>query len=289
MEKIMQSPFSFIIGFLSSLILNEFIKKVSTSILADSTIETLAAKIIIVCLGGFWIFYTIYGTISWLMFIEYSPRAAGLPPSYPKMIFLRFLEFLPFICLYDIVNIMGPTEVKLSANKTEIIPGIAEGVKIIYLNRLSIEIGIILILWAIWNLVWWCLPTQQKIYLPQKELDDLKENQPKKTVGLLISGIVFVLYPFINTYSLLHFPLLQPLWQGVLLLSIFTFIYLLCDILFIHKEQYDVLTKVLSSLIMNSPSMNDIETSINKGTEGKSSDLSEISPVGPSSQDSESS
>jgi hypothetical protein len=204
----------------------------------------LLAKIVVVCVGGFWIFYTIYGTISWLMLIEYNPRIAGLPKSYPKMIFLRFLEFLPFICLYDIVNIMGPTEVKLSANQTEIIPGIAEGVKIVYLNRLSIEIGIILLLWAIWNFVWWFVH-------PKAQLNDLQKSQPIKTFGLLISGLIFlILYPFL----LMHFSFINlSVWWSICLLSIFTIVYLFFDVFFIHEGQYKLLTKALSVFIDKSP------------------------------------
>ena len=103
-EKAAQSPFAIVIGILAGLILNEFIKKASTALTYVTGLDLLVPKVLVVFAASLWVFYTIYGTITWLMFVEYSPRRAGLPSSYPKLIFLRFLEFLPFLCLHNIFH-----------------------------------------------------------------------------------------------------------------------------------------------------------------------------------------
>lgn len=250
MDKIMESPFSLILGFLSGLVLNEFIIKASTSLLRVSSRDTLLAQTLVICLGGFWIFYTIYGTVSWLMLTEYNPKVAGLPRCYPKMIFVRFLEFLPFIGLHNIVNIMGPTEIKFSATETYIVPGIAAGVDMLHLNRLSIEVGIILWLWTIWNIAWSSsLPTPRQDR--RTESVDCKKSQGNKTLGLFLSGIVFLfIYP-----ALLYFcPFVKSsAWLSLSLLVLLTVLYILLDILFIHRREYGLLTEALSAAVEDSP------------------------------------
>lgn len=226
--KVMQSPFSTMFGFLASLISNNFVEKASSHIFEHDSIDLIIINSGIVLISGFWFFYIIYGTLSWLLFTEYDPGKSGFPPSLPKMLILRFLEFIPFIWLYDIIHIIDPLNDYTRP-----------------FSRLSLNIGIVLLIWSIWKMLFTCFTQTnwrtKKILLP--------------TSALVSFSIIFIVLSFglghlCNSLNTLISKRPQTPYTiySCLILSLLTAIFLLVDIYLIHRDFYKTINKILGKI-----------------------------------------
>jgi hypothetical protein len=191
MDKGIKSPFTLIFGILASLVIGDYFKNSSTAIASSTSILNAIPIILVAIISGAWIFYTLYGTVVWLMVTEHKPREVGLPTSgiFVKMLLLRFLEFLPFICLYDIVNTMAYGEVKLSNIRTLIAPNVIVGVGVDCLQRLSVDIALILILWAVWSFLWELFSSHFDLHLQRTDASaNLKNTGPNLVIVALVGS-----------------------------------------------------------------------------------------------------
>jgi hypothetical protein len=238
LEKVMSSPFTAIFSFLASLIGTKFVEKASLLVHQQDSITSMIEKIGIVLLSGFWFFYIIYGTISWLMYTEYKPKEAGLLPSFEKMLILRFLEFIPFVWLYDIIHILDP-EVNHTGRP---------------ISRLSLDIGIILLLWSTWRILF-------KILNNKSCYNDKIIKWKSVIISIFLSSvfvvIFIVLYFYLGDISDCLFKKIRIInsnFCATLLLSIITGFYLISDIKIINKKFYETINGVLNDIVNSSTS-----------------------------------
>jgi hypothetical protein len=235
-EKAMQSPFSLIFGFISSLISTNFIRAASSSIFRYDEFPLIINQIIIVILCGFWFFYIIYGTVVWLLFTEYKPYEAKIPPSLQTMIFLRFLEFIPFIWLYDIIRIIDFDKSDLVLGQTVPSP-MVNPFLFRPLSRLALNLGFILFTWSIWKI----------LFSQVKEGNNSGED--------LWSILLLLLFAFIFGSSYFWLGHSRTIHQAmpIIILYVFTVLYIALDFCLIHSTYYRTINTELEDIFKKKP------------------------------------
>jgi hypothetical protein len=139
-----ESPTKIIFSFVAGLILTDFLKNASDSL--DRSLSNLFP----IFLGGFWIFYIIYGTIVWLVFSENYPSQIDKEIKKEKSnyiyfvsIFWRAIDFASLIFIYNIANIF-----KIKENTDNI--NLYSPDK---LGMLSRDLCFICLLWFTWKIL----------------------------------------------------------------------------------------------------------------------------------------